>query len=132
MDKDKERIRPSSKKTCDGNKMQPAAPKTDELDLLDQSQERVLEGLSISVPVQPLPKLAKPFWGGLLGTKVFLLLKDGIEISGILRQIAWDFIRLENFLEVGKNRRGSASWVMVDTSSVSRIYAANAEFEHTG
>jgi hypothetical protein len=54
MDKDKERIRPSSKKTCDGNKMQPAAPKTDELDLLDQSQERVLEGLSISVPVQPL------------------------------------------------------------------------------
>jgi hypothetical protein len=137
MDKDEKRIRPSRRKNADEtlDKMQPVTPRTDEVDLLsldEQYQEHVTEKLSISVPVAPLPKRAQPFWGRYLGTKVLLLLKDGTEIGGILREVMWDFIRLENFLEVGRNRRGSASWVMVDATDVARIYPANAQFEHNG
>jgi hypothetical protein len=136
MDKDqgKDRIRPSKRKADDENhdKMQPAAPKTNEVDLFEQEHERVHEKLSISVPVAPLPKRAQPFWGRYLGTKVLLLLKDGTEVAGILREILWDFVRLENVLEVGRNYRVSAAWAVIDASSVARIYPANAQMEHNG
>ncbi len=128
MDKDK-RIQPSRRKTSDAkhSKTKPAAPKAPDVDLLDrQEEDRILEGLSISVPVAPLPKRAQPFWGRYLGVKVLLLLKDGTEIGGILREITWNFIKVENFLEVGRDRRRSAPWVLIDSSDVKRIYPANA------
>lgn len=95
----------------------------------DIEQERIQEKLSIPIPVAPLPKRAKPFWQRYLGTRVLLRLKNGIEISGILKEILWDWIRLENVLEVGKDHRVSADWIMVEASSVSRFYPGNAHFE---
>ena len=135
MDKDDKIIRPSRRKTADGkhSKMKPAARKTNDVDLLDENeQERILEAISISVPRAPLPKMAKPIWGRFLGAKVLLLLRDGIEIEGILLEIAWDFVRLDNMLEVGPDFRRSGPWVMIDTSDVKRIYPANTDYEHNG
>jgi hypothetical protein len=95
----------------------------------NSNEDRIQERLCISVPAaKPVPR-PKPFWRRYLGAKVLLELKDGIEISGILREILFDWIRLENVLEVGKNHRVSADWIMIDASSVSRFYPGNAHFE---
>lgn len=71
----------------------------------------------------------KPFWQQCLGTRVLLKLKNGTEVAGILREIHSDLVGLEDVLEVGKNHRVSADWIMVNTSSVSRLYPGNAHFE---
>lgn len=92
-------------------------------------QERIQEKLSISVPMPKLPPSPKPFWQRFVGTKVRLLLRDGTEIGGVLKEILWDWIRLENVLEIGKDYRLNADWVMVDASTVSRFYPANAQVE---
>jgi hypothetical protein len=130
MDKDEKIIRPSRKKNC-GEKHDESTMKIDEIDFIDP-QERVLEGLSISVPTRPLPKLAQPFWGRYIGQRVLLLLRDGAELVGTLRGVQWDFVRLENILEVGRNKRVTADWVVLDSSSVARFYPANAQIEHNG
>jgi hypothetical protein len=94
-----------------------------------RKQERIMEKLSISVPAPKLLPTVKPIWKRYLGWKVRLQLKDGTEIGGVLREILWDWIRLENVLEVGKDYRLNADWVMVDASTVSRFYPANAQVE---
>lgn len=130
MDK---RIRPSRKKTGDVNEAKSGTPETDEVDLLDQEEQgRVEEKLSISVPVAPLPKRAKPFWGRFLGQKVLLQLRDGAQVTGILRELLWDYVRLENVSEIGRNYRLTSAWLVIDTASVARIYPADADVEHTG
>jgi hypothetical protein len=77
---------------------------------------------------EPLPR-PKPFWRRYSGSKVLLKLKNRIEISGILREILFDWIRLENVLEIGKSQRVTSDWIMVDAASVSRFYPGNAHFE---
>lgn len=91
----------------------------------DRIQERL--AYSVSMP-KPLPR-PNPFWRRYLGSKGLLKLKNGIEISGILREILLDWIRLENVLEVVKSYRVSADRIMVDAASVSRLYPASGHFE---
>lgn len=74
----------------------------------------------------------KPFWRRLWGTRVILKLRDGTEVEGILRGILRHFIKLENVLEVGRNYRVSAGWVVIDSAGVVRIYPANADFDYHG
>ncbi len=71
----------------------------------------------------------KPFWQRFMGSKVLLKLENGTEVAGILREIRFDLIGLEDVLEVGRNHRVSADWIMVNASSVSRFYPGNAHFE---
>ena len=130
MDKDK-RIRPSKRKSGFENEAKPTTLGADDIDIIDQEErERVLEGLSIAVPTRPLPKLAKPFWVRYVGQRVLLLLRDRTEIQGILQSLQWDFVRLENVFEVGRTKRVTADWVILDSSSVTRVYPANAHIEH--
>ncbi len=90
-------------------------------------QERVTEGLSISVPTQPL--LRPTGLGKYFNKNVRVLFRDGNTTAGFLQGRSWDYLHILNFVETGKDERLTGSWCGVAVDSVSRIYPGDVKVE---
>jgi hypothetical protein len=118
QDKEQEPLKPKS-----------SAPpvEVDDLSSIEDSQERIAEKLSISVPTQPL--IRPTGLGTFFGKQVRLLLRDGSVINGLLQKRLFDYLYLLNIVEVGKDYKLSANSCAVDLASVARVYPGNTKVE---
>ncbi|MGO9018136.1 MAG: hypothetical protein ACLQVJ_07260 [Syntrophobacteraceae bacterium] len=114
-------------------KEEPLKPKTslppvevDDFSTGEDSQERINEKLSISVPPARVPR-PNPALAVYVGQRVRLKLKDGSVINGILRGTQWEFLRLDGIEEVEKDCKTTADWELVLADTVAKVYPANAK-----
>lgn len=99
----------------------------DDFSSAEDSQDRITEKLSISVPTQPL--LRPSGLGRYFNKNVHILLRDGNIMDGFLQSRQWDYLHLLNIVETGKDEKLTADWCGVGVDGVSRIYPANAKVE---
>ncbi len=99
----------------------------EDISLLENKGDRIAEGLSISVPTQPL--LRPTGLGPFFGKWVRILLRDGSIVTGFLQKRLFNFIHLLNITEIGASYKLTSDCCAIDLGSVARVYPANAKVE---
>ncbi len=98
-------------------------------ELNNQTQDRITEKMSYSVPMAKLPQSPDPGLSGYVGKRVYLQLRDGSVLIGDMNTPQWDFLRLSDIEEIGKDYRLMAAWGAVRDDTVARVYPGNAKVE---
>ncbi len=118
----------------DNKKDQPMKPKTsatsvdvEDISPVEESQDRIAEKLSISVPTQPL--LRPTGLGAFFGKRVRLQLRDGSVVTGFLQKRLFNYLHLLNVEEIGAGYKLTADWCAIDLGSIARVYPGNAKVE---
>jgi len=99
----------------------------EDVSLLEDTGDRVVEKLSLSVPTQPL--LRPTGLGTFFGKWVRILLKDGSIVTGFLQKRLFDFVYLLTIVEIGAGYKLTADWCAIELGSIARAYPADAKVE---